>query len=290
MRMPTTLGLSLALLVAPPAAMAKQHASAHHHAAPSVKLNASPPPPRTRSAKKTAVAKRVGTRRERERAAQRPRSIAQYPGMQYPGVQYAGSSLPSPDQYIAPATVTGQGQVGRAAWYGNRHIGCAHRVRRTARRGIRDRSASLAAAEFAGAGHESAQWPLGGRADQRSRPGQPLAVDRYVPARRRGHRYDPQGDRRRHDPAGDRPPTASARPRADRHRPRSAPAPTGVAIHGKTLGFTGCRLSATVAEKARRASKSRRGAQAAIDSKSVVDCTICPVPCVPTVSIRIYRK
>jgi rare lipoprotein A (peptidoglycan hydrolase) len=118
MRMPTTLGLSLALLVAPPAAMAKQHASAHHHAEPSVKLKASAPPPRTRSAKKSVAVKRVGARRERERAAHRPRSVAQYRG-----VQYTGSSLPPPDQYIGPLTATGQGQVGRAAWYGNHHVG-----------------------------------------------------------------------------------------------------------------------------------------------------------------------
>jgi rare lipoprotein A (peptidoglycan hydrolase) len=128
MRMPTTLGLSLALLVAPPAAMAKQHASAHHHAAPNVKLKASTPPPRTRSAKKTAAAKRLGPRRERERAVQRPRpvmqyAVMQYTGMQYTGMQYAGSSLPPPDRYIAPVTATSQGQIGRAAWYGNHHVG-----------------------------------------------------------------------------------------------------------------------------------------------------------------------
>jgi rare lipoprotein A len=115
MRMPTTLGLSLALLVAPPAAMAKQHSSAHHHPghhpAPSVKLKSSAAPPRTRSAKKTAAATRVSA--SRERAVQRPRSI----------VYYAAASLAAPDQYIAPLRAVGGGQVGRAAWYGNRHVG-----------------------------------------------------------------------------------------------------------------------------------------------------------------------
>ena len=111
MRMPTTLGLSLALLVAPPAAMAKQHASAHHHPAPSVKAKSPPPPPRARSAKKSSAAKRVAARRER--AVQQPHS----------SVHYAGSSLPPPDRYIAPLRPLGGGQVGRAAWYGNRHVG-----------------------------------------------------------------------------------------------------------------------------------------------------------------------
>lgn len=111
MRMPTTLGLSLALLVAPPAAMAKQHSSAHHHPGPSVKLKASPPSPRMRSARRTSAAKRFTARRERE--SQQPRSV----------VQYSGSSLPAPDQYIAPLRAVGAGQVGRAAWYGNHHVG-----------------------------------------------------------------------------------------------------------------------------------------------------------------------
>ncbi len=43
MRMPTTLGLSLALLVASPAAMAKQHPPTHHHKAPSFKAKAVSP-------------------------------------------------------------------------------------------------------------------------------------------------------------------------------------------------------------------------------------------------------
>jgi rare lipoprotein A (peptidoglycan hydrolase) len=118
MRMPTTLGLSLALLVASPAAMAKQHASAHHHPGhhpehhpgSSIKLK-SPLPPRMRSARRTFAAKRVSARHER--AVQRPRSI----------VYYAAASLPAPDQYIAPARPVGGGQVGRAAWYGNQHVG-----------------------------------------------------------------------------------------------------------------------------------------------------------------------
>src|SRR4051812_13584836 len=133
MRMPTTLGLSLALLVAPPAAMAKQQASAQHHAEPSVKLKASPPPPRTRSVKKSGAARRLAAKRERDRAVQRLRPLIHYADMHGAsvhdaGVRYSGSSLPPVDQYIAPQnsgpmSAVGQGQVGRAAWYGNRLIG-----------------------------------------------------------------------------------------------------------------------------------------------------------------------
>jgi rare lipoprotein A len=111
--MPTTLGLSLALLVAPPAAMAKQYSSAHHHhhAAPNFRLKSASSPPRTRSAKRTSAARRVGARRET--VARRPRPI----------VHDAAASLPAPDQYIGPVHVVGGNQVGRAAWYGNRHVG-----------------------------------------------------------------------------------------------------------------------------------------------------------------------
>lgn len=113
MRMPTTLGLSLALLVAPPAAMAKQHASAHHHVAPSVKAKS--PPPRMRHAKRTAAAKRISARRDR--VLRRPRSLVYDTGTS------TGTSLPPPDRYVGPLHVTGRGQVGRAAWYGNQHVG-----------------------------------------------------------------------------------------------------------------------------------------------------------------------
>ena len=38
-------------------------------------------------------------------------------------VYYSGSSLPPPDRYVGALRVSGGGQVGRAAWYGNRHVG-----------------------------------------------------------------------------------------------------------------------------------------------------------------------
>ena len=91
MRMPTTLGLSLALLVAPPAAMAKQHDSAQHHAAPSIKAK-SAPPSRTRSAKKASAAKRVSARGER--AIQRSRSHMHYEEVSLPA-EATGSIMTS---------------------------------------------------------------------------------------------------------------------------------------------------------------------------------------------------
>jgi rare lipoprotein A len=33
------------------------------------------------------------------------------------------ASLPAADQYIGPLSVAGRPQVGRAAWYGNQHVG-----------------------------------------------------------------------------------------------------------------------------------------------------------------------
>jgi peptidoglycan lytic transglycosylase len=108
MRMPTTLGLSLALLVVSSAAMAKHNSSAPNHTAASLKMKAATPD-RARSARKTA-ARRVGGKREK--AVQQSRDLVQ-----------DTASLPPPDQYIGPLSVTGRRQIGRAAWYGNRHVG-----------------------------------------------------------------------------------------------------------------------------------------------------------------------
>jgi rare lipoprotein A len=109
MRMPKTLGLSLALLVASSAAMAKQNQSSHHPTASSFKAK-SAVPAKTRSAKKPSAAKR--TAGKRQNMVQRSRSTA-----------WRTASLPAADQYIGPLHVAGQGQVGRAAWYGNQHVG-----------------------------------------------------------------------------------------------------------------------------------------------------------------------
>jgi rare lipoprotein A (peptidoglycan hydrolase) len=141
--MPKTLGLSLALLVMSSAAMAKQNLSTYHQTAPSVKVK-SVSPAKARSAKKPSAAKRASAKRKK--AVQRSR-----------GTVRRTVSLPAADQYIGPLRVTGQGQAGRAAWYGTKHVGRRYRER--------DCCASLTAAAFAGAGHESRKRSLGGRAD-----------------------------------------------------------------------------------------------------------------------------
>jgi rare lipoprotein A len=107
--MPRTLGLSLALLVVSSAAMAKQHPSAHHNTAPSLKVK-STTPAGARSAHKATAARRAGGRREK--AVQRSRGMVRHT-----------ASLPAADQYIGPLSVAGRPQVGRAAWYGNQHVG-----------------------------------------------------------------------------------------------------------------------------------------------------------------------
>lgn len=109
MRMPKTLGLSLALLVVSPAAMAKQNPSSHHHAAPSFKAK-----PvslhRSRSARKATAARRVSA--HCEKAFHRSH-----------GTERRTAALPPLDEYIGPLRVAGRGQVGRAAWYGRQHVG-----------------------------------------------------------------------------------------------------------------------------------------------------------------------
>lgn len=105
MRMSKNLGLSLVLIVASSVAMAKQNPSSHHHTGVSSKAKPAPQA-RARSAKKSAITWRSST--NREMVAQPSRRTA---------------SLPAADEYIGPVQVTGQRQVGRAAWYGNRHVG-----------------------------------------------------------------------------------------------------------------------------------------------------------------------
>ncbi|MGD9615554.1 MAG: septal ring lytic transglycosylase RlpA family protein [Alphaproteobacteria bacterium] len=109
MRMPKTLGLSLALLVMSSTAMAKQNHSAQNHTAPSFKEKAAPPV-KTRNAKKSSAAKRAAAKRKK--AVQRSRAAAR-----------STAPLPAADQYIGPLRAAGGSQVGRAAWYGTRHVG-----------------------------------------------------------------------------------------------------------------------------------------------------------------------
>ncbi|MGC2411810.1 MAG: septal ring lytic transglycosylase RlpA family protein [Stellaceae bacterium] len=108
MRMRRTIGLSLALLVASTAAMAKQVQSDRDHVVPSTK---------SKTAKaETTAAKTSGKRHHvHGKLVARPRHAGHPP-------QHA-AQLPPPDEYIGPLRVIGQREVGAAAWYGGRHIG-----------------------------------------------------------------------------------------------------------------------------------------------------------------------
>ena len=67
---------------------------------------------------------RQGAEREKDsrREAGRRQARESGPAIARPPVRRT-ASLPPPDQYIGPLSVTGRRQVGRAAWYGNRHVG-----------------------------------------------------------------------------------------------------------------------------------------------------------------------
>jgi rare lipoprotein A len=106
MRMRKTIGLSLFLIVVSSAAIARQTESAHQQPASSIKAKHSKTPTAAdRSNKRQRVAGKTGERRGRHHAR-----------------QHAGAS-PPPDQYLGPVRVVGAREVGRAAWYGGRHIG-----------------------------------------------------------------------------------------------------------------------------------------------------------------------
>ena len=110
MRMQRAIGLSLALLVISPAAMAKQVQQGHPQPVPSI---------RSKPAKVEPTAGMPSAKRHRSRgktvvhAEPRPRTEAR---------RQAGQ-LPPPDQYIGPVKVVGAREVGAAAWYGGYHLG-----------------------------------------------------------------------------------------------------------------------------------------------------------------------
>jgi len=109
MRMRTTIGLSLALLVASAAAMAKEDRSAQHHPATSIKAKPAQTAAAIRAGGKrhhTTRAAAAGSNRRGSRPA--PRTAA---------------ALPPPDEYVGAVRVVGRREVGAAAWYGGRHIG-----------------------------------------------------------------------------------------------------------------------------------------------------------------------
>jgi rare lipoprotein A len=110
MRMQRAIGLSLALLVISPAAMAKQVQQGHPQPAPSIKSK----PAKVEPTAGVSSAKRHRSRGKAVAHAEpRPRTQAR---------RQAGQ-LPPPDQYIGPVQVVGAREVGGAAWYGGYHLG-----------------------------------------------------------------------------------------------------------------------------------------------------------------------
>jgi rare lipoprotein A len=113
----TTIGLSLVLLLASPAAVAQQTQSAHNQPAPSAKAKPASPVAKD-SAKRHRAAAKPAVRSARRGASPTRSQVA---------------ALPPPDQYVNPVRVVGERQVGTAAWYGGRYVG-----RRTANGEILD--------------------------------------------------------------------------------------------------------------------------------------------------------
>jgi rare lipoprotein A len=115
MRMRTTIGLSLAvLLVASTAAMAKQTQSADQQPRPSVKSKPTKTAAAvTRTAVTRAAARRNHAARQAGRAGHRRGEEA----------SQDAAALPPADQHVGAVQIAGQREIGDAAWYGGRHIG-----------------------------------------------------------------------------------------------------------------------------------------------------------------------
>jgi rare lipoprotein A len=109
MRMRRTIGLSLALLVASTAAIAKEAEPGHHHLVPSIKSKPA----------KTAAAGKISEKRHWACAKLAMRSKIRHGGQ----ARQNAARLPPPDQYIGPLRVIGHREIGSAAWYGGRHLG-----------------------------------------------------------------------------------------------------------------------------------------------------------------------
>jgi rare lipoprotein A len=109
MMMRKTIGLSLALLVASTAAMAREVQSAHHQPVPSLKAK----PAKSATAPARFCDKRQTTGRAAVRSARRPARHA----------RQTAAAQPPPDQYVGPMRVVGQREIGSAAWYGGKHLG-----------------------------------------------------------------------------------------------------------------------------------------------------------------------
>ena len=104
MRMRTTIGLSLALLVVSSVALAKETESSHQQPVPSTKA---------KPAKSQTTVDKSG---KRQRVGGRALARGGH-------AQQRATALPPPDQHLGPMRVVGSRQVGSAAWYGGRHIG-----------------------------------------------------------------------------------------------------------------------------------------------------------------------
>jgi len=110
MMMQRAIGLSLALLVVSPAAMAKQVQPGHPQPEPSIKSKPAKVEP---TAGKPAGKRHSARGKAIVRADPRPRVAA----------RRHAARLPPPDQYIGPLRVIGAREVGTAAWYGGYHLG-----------------------------------------------------------------------------------------------------------------------------------------------------------------------
>ena len=110
MMMQRAIGLSLALLVVSPAAMAKQVQPGQPQPVPSIKSKPAKVEP---TAGKPAGKQHRARGKAVVRAEPRPRKEA----------RQEAARLPPPDQYIGPMQVIGTREVGSAAWYGGYHIG-----------------------------------------------------------------------------------------------------------------------------------------------------------------------
>lgn len=108
MRMRQTIGLSLALLVASTAAMAKQVHSGRDHVVPSTK---------SKPVKADTASARTSGRHHHPHG-----KLVARPRLDGRSHRHA-ARLPPPDEYIGPLQVIGQREIGAAAWYGGRHIG-----------------------------------------------------------------------------------------------------------------------------------------------------------------------
>ena len=109
MRMRTTIGLSLVLLVVSSAALAKTTEAAHQQPVPDIKA---------KLAKSQTTADNPG---KRQRAGDKHLARAERRARDH--VRPHAAALPPPDQYIGPMRIVGSREVGSAAWYGGRHIG-----------------------------------------------------------------------------------------------------------------------------------------------------------------------